>query len=842
MGTFNVEYLNYVSQIANDSMSLTEHAEEFINKNDYSDPHTWYKAHAVCMLAEQIGKDNDTIVRLYDQLFEESNCIHSAMRLNDADYALWFDDVKELNRLFIDKGYARAYGYQYELFERGRYGFKDTEFCKELLDKGTAAGDDYCQIYMGNCKYYGLFGYEENKEEGYRLIKEIVDKTGSDLSKIFLLNLESRASESAEEMWAVIQKNDELINGKKKAMYVLADYYLREGEDKKAMDTLSEGIANDSPFCNYLMGLLTVNGRFAEHGQTEEQGRQYLATAFDYGVIYAGFIQGYYYLYPVNGGDNDFEKAIPQLEFAAKYNSPEALLELAMLYLYHNDYKDIEKGISYLDRAISEDFVKALAEKAYVLLDYDQVERNVEEGKRLLELAMEKGNDYAPYRLGLGYQNAEFEEESDYEKALYLYELAAERGNLSGIEMAGRYNRYGYTGEAYPEKALAYYRRGVEEFGSDYCRVELAMMLTNGEGTEANAAEAEKLYLEALDNGYIYAAMRLGLIYEDGYLGEAYPEKAREYYAIAADGDNPVAESVYHLGRCYRYGIGGEEDHAKAFELFEKALELGFMDSNVDMALAYEEGTCGKEANPEKAIEYMTAAAEAGIGYAQYKLGCYYTYGYGMDVNLAEGKKWLMAAVDNGSPLAMLTMGDYYLYGYEEGEAYDPAFEFYKVAEERGYISEGLGICYQFGIGTEKDEKMAFNCYKMAAERGYDSAIYRLGQAYYFGIGTDKDRVEAFHYLKQVADRGNMDAAGYIGIMLVKGDGAEVDQEYGVSYLIQAAEADNDYAQYELGNCYLKGEGVEQSDDLAMEWYSKAAENGNEDAQKIIGGPRKRRR
>ncbi|MEC4112771.1 tetratricopeptide repeat protein [Myroides pelagicus] len=842
MGTFNTEYLNYVSQVANDSKSLVDHARELLQLNNYEDPHMWFKAHAVCMFATQIGEESEEIIKLYNQLFEESNCIHSGMRLNEADYRLWFADVQELNRVYIEKGYARAYAYQYELYERGRYGFKNKEICKELLDKGCLGGDDYCQIYKGNCIYYGIFGYEENREEGLRLVTEIADRTGGDLAELFLLNMKTRSCETSEELWAIIEQYDKLLNIDKKGKYILADYYLRVENDAKAVESLLEGIDNGSPFCNYLMGLLIVNGRFASFGYTEEQGRAYLDVAFDYGVIHAGFIQGYFYLYPVDGGANDFEHALPYLKAAALYNSPEALLELAMLSMYHNDYKDIAQGRVYLDRAVEEEFVKAYTEKAYMLLDFPEVERNVPEAKRLLELAMDKGNDYAPYRLGLGYQNAEFEEESDYEKALYLYELAAERNNLSGLEMAGRYNRYGYVNEPNLAKAIAHYERGIADFGSDYCRVELAMMLVNGEGQEPDAVRAEQLFHEALENGYIYASLRLGFLYEDGYLGESDPVKAREYFEKGALGEQPLAESVYHLGRCYRYGIGGEEDHVKAMELFEQALELGFVDANVDIALAYEEGTCGKESNPQEAIKYMSIAAEAGINYAQYKLGSYYLFGYDMDVNLEEGKKWLMSAVDNGSPLAMLTMGDYYLYGYEPETVYDPAFEFYKGAEERGYISEGLGICYQYGVGVEKDETLAYSCYTRAAERGYDSATYRLAQCYYFGIGTDKDRVEAFHYFKEVADRGNIDAAGYVGIMLVSGDGVEQDAEYGVSYLIQAADADNDLAQYELANCYLKGEGVEQSDDLAMEWYSKAAENGNEDAQKIIGGPRKRRR
>jgi len=159
----------------------------------------------------------------------------------------------------------------------------------------------------------------------------------------------------------------------------------------------------------------------------------------------------------------------------------------------------------------------------------------------------------------------------------------------------------------------------------------------------------------------------------------------------------------------------------------------------VDLALAYEEGSGGVEENAVKAVEYMTTAAEIGFSYAQYKLGCYYLYAYGLEKDLELAKYWLEKARENGSALAMLTLGDYYLYGYEEDQPYDLAFPYYEEAEQRGYVSEGLGICYQFAIGVERDEKKAFQFYKIAVERGYDAAYFRLGLCYYYAIGTEED-------------------------------------------------------------------------------------------------------
>lgn len=837
MGEFNVKYLSYISEVANGQESLSSAATAYFQANDYADPIRWFKAHALCMLALQTGKEGEMFQHVYEQLNEDSNRERSSFYLNDKDYALWFDDVVLLNQLFIDKGYTKAYAFMHELYMNARYGFKNEETATSYLKKGYEAGDKTAQAFVGYNTYYGNLEFEQDKEQGFALIESSYAPENK-VGKLFALNIEFHACGSEEEAKAVLEKYHDLLHVEKRGLYVLADYYLREGQDEKALETYLEGIKHNSGYCNYMLGMLISNTRFAPFGYEIEQGAPYLQEGFEHGIAYAGFVLGYYYLYPADQSEPQFEKAIQALEKAALYSSNEALLELATLYLYHSEYKNIEQAMVYLDRAIAGKSTRAMNEKAVALLEHQEIERQAEEAQALLTQAMDLGDDYAPYRLGYGYQAREFGTEDEFDTCIEYYEIAAERNNGLGIEYAGRYYRYHENPDL--AKAIAFYEKGVEMHNSNYCKVELGMLLERGYGLEANPTQAEQYYQEALANNYPFAAIRLGYLYEDGLLGEVDAEKARAHFEIGADAD--LAEGIYQLARCNRYGIGADEDRKKAFELFEKALEYGYNDANVDLALAYEEGAGGVEESPEKAVEYMTAAAEIGFGYAQYKLGCYYLYAYGLEKDVELAKYWLEKANENGSALAMLTLGDYYLYGYEEDQPYDLAFPYYQKAEELGYVSEGLGICYQFAIGVERDEQKAFQFYKIAVERGYDAAYFRLGLCYYYGIGTEKDYVEAVYYLREVADRGNLEAASYVGMMLVKGEGVAQELTEGVVYLENAANGGFEMAQYELGNCYLKGEGVEQNDELAMHWYQQAAENGNEDAQKIVGGPRKRRR
>ena len=115
----------------------------------------------------------------------------------------------------------------------------------------------------------------------------------------------------------------------------------------------------------------------------------------------------------------------------------------------------------------------------------------------------------------------------------------------------------------------------------------------------------------------------------------------------------------------------------------------------------------------------MMKAAEQDYGYAQFKMGDYYFFGCGPC--LEDNKKameWYEKAVANEIPMAMLRMGEYYLYDYDSLNESEKAFAYFKKAAEYEWYSEGLGICYEMGIGVEDNETEAFKYYTLAADNG----------------------------------------------------------------------------------------------------------------------------
>lgn len=64
-----------------------------------------------------------------------------------------------------------------------------------------------------------------------------------------------------------------------------------------------------------------------------------------------------------------------------------------------------------------------------------------------------------------------------------------------------------------------------------------------------------------------------------------------------------------------------------------------------------------------------------------------------------------------------------------------------------------LGICFELGIGVEKNAKSAMECYRAAASLGHKKAMYNLGVFYVHGRGGLKKNREAARACFEAADK-----------------------------------------------------------------------------------------
>ncbi|MBC8592023.1 SEL1-like repeat protein [Oscillospiraceae bacterium N12] len=788
-------------------------------------PEKWWESLAVCEYALDNLADKRKTAEFFRLIFSAYDC-NVEVDLNEEDYAFWWEKVQETcDRVaeFDGVGWSQK-GSQYA---EARYGVRNINLLLPYYEKAAEMGDTEAQATVA---YWHYIGYlcKEDHEEAERLFEQITSPEGLLWKKFYRACMESISGNPDKAMTLRQELLQELPEGAK----MRANIYAAIGDDLNydntkitEQATWYEKALQVVPNFYVQKHLAILYFRYPELGKKPEDALRLWEGAWHAGVWSAANFLGYNYQ---DDPWTNYPKAIEWLEKGMLYCESYSAYELALIYLYNENYQNIERGLYCLQRCVEDGYAQGIVSLAMVYFNGELVEKNVERSHELLLKASELGSGEAAYRIGWMYENSIFTEAPDYQKAFEYFEKAAEREDTSGLCRAALYLANGYAGVTDPVKSKEYYEKAAEQ-NAPYALVELGFLQEN----EQSYQQAFELFKKAAVQEYPYGMFRVGYYLSEGILGDAQPEEGAKWYTKAAEAGD--SDAMFFLGKCYKVGYGIEENPDKALEWFQKGAEENEPRCITELGLAYENGI-GVEENPHKAVEFMKRAADMNYSYAQFKMGDYYFYGYGpcMEDN-KQAVEWYEKAEANNNPLAMLRLGDYYLYDYDKLNESEKAIDYYQKAAKQEYYNEGIGICYEMGIGVEENETEAFRYYTLAADGGNTMGMYRTALCYYNGVGVKQNLQEAFRWFNDAAGRENIHSYYYMGKMLMYGEGCTPDPEIAVQWLKKAADLNSDKAQFELGNAYLTGTGVDENDDMAMEWFEKAAENGNEKALKITG-------
>jgi hypothetical protein len=199
---------------------------------------------------------------------------------------------------------------------------------------------------------------------------------------------------------------------------------------------------------------------------------------------------------------------------------------------------------------------------------------------------------------------------------------------------------------------------------------------------EKNYTEAANLYRKAADKGNSIAQFSLGVCYFNGAGVEQNFTEATKWFRKAADqGD---ADAQYWLGYCYEYL---EFNDIEAAKWYRKAANQGHDAAKKKLGWCPENATdsvqlyqLGKKANNE-----LSKAAEQGLDYAQYELGCCYYSGRGVEQNYTEAVKWYRKAAEQGNYSAQTMLGWCYEKGRGVEQSYSEAAKWYRKAADQGH-------------------------------------------------------------------------------------------------------------------------------------------------------------
>lgn len=496
----------------------------------------------------------------------------------------------------------------------------DAEIDKILLEAKEKMKDSYAQAkplferiqdYRGEAAYYlGMGDFAEGKvdtslEKMQKAVKLGFTKAMYELGKIYMLK---KNYSEAEKWFLQSEKQGEL-----QATERLTEIYNIEKNDVKREEKLS--VLSNQKRTAYMYELGKLYIKKGEYVKAEE-----LFTKLkDYGIIKASDRLSDIKEILKNESKAELaEKKIMEQDKNLEKSDVEIIFNEAQKMLFSNP----EKAKMYLEKIEKH---KRLA--AAYLAEYYMDKFDVENTKKWLENAAERGEVSSMYDLGQLY-----EEEKNYEEAEKWYKKALGKNYMIPLSRLG--NIYEKKGDY--KEAEKWYKKGVQNDNRGAIK-SLALLYER----EGNSEESEKLLIKLSEKNDFFGMLSLS----EKYHNEKNYEEAEK-----------IDKKLYELGAVDRINlIGKAEEYKKNYEEAEKWYLIGANQGNVEsmlnLGIFYDKIKGGKD--KEKAAEWYEKASNLNESRAMYLLAQLYQQDFN-DMGLAQ--KWYLRALKNGRMDAKLKL------------------------------------------------------------------------------------------------------------------------------------------------------------------------------------------
>lgn len=166
---------------------------------------------------------------------------------------------------------------------------------------------------------------------------------------------------------------------------------------------------------------------------------------------------------------------------------------------------------------------------------------------------------------------------ADKEKAIKLYEMSADGGNVDAMVRLGIIYMLGDGAEKDRSKSFSWFGKAADA-GDNDSRYFLALHYSRGWGTEKNPSEAVRLCILSADAGCLGAMTELGIWYREGKNGlPTDVDESLRWLRKAVDRD--YADAIYEVGCMYAFGEGVPKDGVYGRELLRIASTYGDEDA-----------------------------------------------------------------------------------------------------------------------------------------------------------------------------------------------------------------------------------------------------------------------
>lgn len=357
----------------------------------------------------------------------------------------------------------------------------------------------------------------------------------------------------------------------------------------------------------------------------------------------------------------------------------------------------------------------------------DETENPSGHEKDLIEyyqLLADKGEVQPQVGLGQLYFQGGRETPQNYQKALEYFTQAANAGNAVAYAFLGKIYLDGseYI-TADNETAFKYFKKAAE-LGNPIGQSGLGMMYLHGKGVAKDTTKALNYFTQAADQGWVDGQLQLGNMYFIGNGVKMDFKLAIKYFNLASQSGHVLA--YYNLGLMHALGLGMMRSCPAAVEFFKNVAERGRWSER--LMHAYQDY---KYYHFDEAFMQYGLLAEMGYEVAQSNAAFLLDKN---EINLFNDRTedlvrafyyWKRAAAQ-GYSAAQVKLGDYYYYGLGTNVDYETAASLYRKASEQQYNAQAmfnLGYMHEQGLGMKKDWHLAKRLYDLAAETNSDAKV-----------------------------------------------------------------------------------------------------------------------
>lgn len=549
---------------------------------------------------------------------------------------------------------------------------------------------------------------------------------------------------SFDEIVSILKKDTRFITPNiNKDEYIEFTSYKYIEPEKYDLQQLMNAAENDNPKALFRFGLLYSKGMAMP--LNKKKAARFYEKAASLGYAQAQTNLGKMYLRGY-GVPQDKQKALQLFEKAASQGDAKALFNLGVVYFKGNGVEqDYSKAVEYYEKAVDLNDPEAQLNLALMYNNGEGVQIDKKKAFELFSRSAKYGNPVAQFNLAKMYKSGiNGFIEKDIDASIRMYQKAAIQGLAEAqFDLALIYLNGDVNVPVNKERAIQLFEKAADQ---DYEEAKLYLDRLFSKSGDEKEFQIERVFktvdkkIESIHNS-LFTSFFNDFATSLSYIDDVFIEKALSEMTLTATKINhslkKFIDETSNKSSFPSLKMRQESSDHSSDELLEinklkldvQCLEARLNQINRQIQAGFD--TEPSVSSPSEAkIRCIIRKAENGDAKSQLALAAFYATGKGgLHANNEKALKYYLMAAEQGNMNAQYAAASYYYYGRGTKEDKNKAFELFSKAAEQGHSKAqfALGHFYQFDMeGVRQDQEMSMKWYKKAAEQGHEAAKHAL--------------------------------------------------------------------------------------------------------------------